>query len=162
MRLTIELVPQTAWWSNVRSNVSKSDWEKCKKYAKSKTDFISACFICGQSGLNQGRRYAVEAHEVWAYDDKNKIQTLVDIIPICPRCHQCKHLGRSRATMTMNEWSKLIAHFQEVNDSLPGYLVERYVLHVFDQWRERSEHEWKLDVSFLERELGFDLTDRVL
>ena len=27
MKLTIELVPQTAWYSNVRSNVSKAEWD---------------------------------------------------------------------------------------------------------------------------------------
>ena len=28
MKLTIELVPSTAWYSNVRSNVSKEEWDK--------------------------------------------------------------------------------------------------------------------------------------
>ncbi len=32
MKLTIELVPKTAWYSNVRSNVTASKWDKRSKY----------------------------------------------------------------------------------------------------------------------------------
>lgn len=147
LKLPVELVPRTAWWTNVRSHVTMSEWEKCKRYAKAKTGGV--CIVCGDVGTNQGRRYAVEAHEIWAYDDTRKIQTLVDIVPLCPRCHQCKHLGRSRATMDINQWTRLIQHFMDVNQ-MPEGLVEGYLMNVFDVWERRSEHKWELDVSFLE------------
>lgn len=148
MRLTVELVPRTAWWTNVRSNVTPSQWRTCKQYSKGKTDGV--CIICGDSGLNQGRRYPTEAHEIWSYDDTKKIQTLVDIIPICPRCHQCKHLGRSRSTMNPWQWGQLIDHFMRVNE-FTDVQTERYLMAAFDLWELRSEHDWELDISFLER-----------
>jgi hypothetical protein len=161
-RLTVELVPRTAWWSNVRSNVSRSEWEKCKRYAKAKStlDGQPVCAICSGSGLEQGRKYPVEAHEIWHYDDDRQIQTLVDIIPLCPRCHQCTHLGRTRETSNPRQWAEVIEHLQEVN-GWPDWKVERYVLLMFKIWEVRSQMQWSLDVSFLER-IGIPLAGRQL
>lgn len=148
MRLTVELVPRTTWWTNVRSKISRSEWEKCKNYSKAKTNGM--CILCGGSGLQQGRRYATEAHEVWSYDDTNKIQTLVDIVPICPRCHQVKHLGRSRATMDPHQWAAVIQHFMDVNE-MYDERIDEYLMDAFSVWERRSQFRWKLDVSLLER-----------
>lgn len=150
-RLSIELVPATAWWSNVRSNVSRTDWEKCKRYAKAKTDGV--CIICGSAGQQQGYRHAVDAHEIWEYDDERRIQTLVDIVPLCPRCHACKHLGRTRAVSDRYQWERIIGHFQWVND-WPDERVERYIDLIFKIHKARSRLSWRLDISWLERELG--------
>lgn len=159
MRLTVELVPRTTWWTNVRSKISRKDWEKCKDYSKAKTN--GTCILCGGSGLTQGRRYATEAHEVWAYDDTRKIQTLVDIIPICPRCHQVKHMGRSRAVSDPRQWAELIQHFMDVNEMNEGNgdAITEYLMNAFDVWERRSQFEWELDVSFLEK-LGVELDGR--
>lgn len=146
--LSIELVPRTAWWENVRSHVSKKDWERCKNYAKSKTGGV--CIVCGGSGLEQGRPYAVDAHEVWSYDDDNRIQTLVDIVPLCPMCHACKHMGRTRKFSSPAQWAKVVEHFQSVN-GWSDERVEQYMLTVFEIWRLRSMVKWKLDVSFLQK-----------
>jgi 5-methylcytosine-specific restriction endonuclease McrA len=147
-RLSVELVPRTAWWKNVRSNVSKSDWEKAKRYARAKTPG-GCCFICGGSGYEQGKNYPSEAHEIWAYDDDRQIQTLVDIVPLCPKCHQCKHLGRTRAVSNLHQWTKVIEHFKSVND-WDDDRVERYIQIVFQIHEMRSEMKWKLDISFLQ------------
>ena len=157
-RLKIELVPETAWWSNVRSNVSRAEWELCKRYAKAKTNAV--CIICGDSGLNQGWRYAVEAHEIWDYDDDDQVQTLVDIDPLCPRCHQCKHLGRSRSTMDLREWTQLIEHFQKVND-YTDWDTERAIVLAFKQHHDRGTMPWTLEVGFLSL-LGIDLSGRLI
>lgn len=150
-RLSLELVPRTAWWQNVRSHVSAKDWEKCKRYARAKTPG-GCCYICGQTGYDQGRNYPSEAHEIWSYDDERQIQTLVDIVPLCPRCHQCKHLGRARMHASPQQWARLIDHFQQVNEWSDGK-VERYVMLAFQIWDIRSTMKWTLDISFLE-ELG--------
>jgi 5-methylcytosine-specific restriction endonuclease McrA len=49
--LTIELVPKTAWYTNVRSNVSKKEWDRIRK--KSYQNAGHVCEICGDTGLNQ-------------------------------------------------------------------------------------------------------------
>ena len=61
MKLTIELVPSTAWYSNVRSNVSKEEWDKIRKKSYSKANH--KCEICGDVGTNQGVKHNVECHK---------------------------------------------------------------------------------------------------
>lgn len=158
MRLTVELVPKTAWWSNVRSNVNRVEWEQCKAYARAKTG--GTCIICGDSGLNQGYRYPVEAHEIWDYDDHNQIQTLVDIWPLCPMCHKVKHLGRTREVSSPEQWARVIDHLARVN-RWTGSTVERYVLLVFEIWRERSTVDWRLNIDMLTK-VGIDISNRTL
>lgn len=153
-RLTVELVPSTAWWSNVRSNVSRSEWEKCKAYSKAKTNGV--CIICSGRGQEQGWRYATEAHEIWDYDDDRQVQTLVDIVPLCPLCHQCKHLGRTRAVSNLQQWIRVVGHLQKVN-RWPDWKVEKYINLVFQIWEVRSSMQWELDISFLETEVGLAL-----
>jgi hypothetical protein len=48
MKLTIELVPKTSWYSNVRSNVSKDEWDKIKKKCYIKANY--KCEICNGIG----------------------------------------------------------------------------------------------------------------
>lgn len=149
--LTIELVPETAWWSNVRSNVTRAQWEKCKAYARAKTDRgngLPTCYICGQNGIDQGWRYPVEAHEIWEYDEDECKQTLVDIWPLCPMCHKVKHLGRTRNESSPEQWARVIDHLAHVNN-WSGWQVEKYVMLQFQIWRLRSQMKWALDVSFL-------------
>ena len=49
-RLTIELVPSTCWFSNVRSNISKQDWDRLRKETYKKANY--RCEICGGVGRN--------------------------------------------------------------------------------------------------------------
>lgn len=153
--LTIELVPATAWWSNVRSNVTSTEWSKCKRYSRAKTPG-GACIICG----GVGPRYPSEAHEIWHYDDARGIQTLIDIWPLCPLCHQVKHLGRTRMHATPRQWARVIGHLQRVN-AWPDWKVEKAVQLAFEIWELRSQTQWKLDVSFLTT-IGIDLGNRTL
>lgn len=159
-RLTVELVPRTAWWSNVRSNVTRAEWEKCKAYARNQTG--GTCLICRSTGHQQGRRHAVEADEIWHYDDDKQIQTLVGIRPLCPMCHAVKHLGRTRQVSSPEQWARVIDHMCWVNgrEWTVTYL-DRYLEIVFAIWEARSELEYSLDVSFLTT-IGVDLAGKVL
>jgi 5-methylcytosine-specific restriction endonuclease McrA len=47
------------------------------------------CQVCG----GRGSKHPVECHEIWHYDDENKIQKLMGLIALCPSCHQVKHIG---------------------------------------------------------------------
>lgn len=138
-RLAIELVPSTAWWSNVRSNVTKAQWERCKNYVKNRSG--ARCEICG----GRGRRWPVECHEVWAYDDERRIQTLVELIALCPPCHQVKHIGR---TMAVGQGPQAVAHLCRVNGWTPGH-AEAYIEVQLEIWSLRSTHNWALDIGFL-------------
>lgn len=139
-RLTVELVPRTSWYTNVRSNVSRAEWEACKRFVKERSG--SRCEICG----GVGSRYPVDCHEIWEYDDERGIQTLVGLIALCPRCHEVKHLGR---TMGMGNGERAIAHLMRVNE-WDEYETEVYCQIVFRIWELRSTHPWDVDITYLE------------
>ena len=83
-KLTIELVPKTSWYSNVRSNVTTSVWDKIRRECYSKANNV--CEICSSTGKSQGFKHNVECHEKWEYNDTNKTQKLIGLIALCPLC----------------------------------------------------------------------------
>ena len=138
-KLTIELVPETAWFSNVRSQVSKKEWDILRKDSYVKANNL--CEICG----GKGRRHPVECHEVWHYDDDKKIQTLVRLISLCPSCHQVKHIGLAKVR---GRYKQALTHLAKVNQWQISK-AEKYVNDQFQIWLQRSQFEWTLDISFL-------------
>lgn len=139
-RLSVELVPSTAWWSNVRSNVSRREWEICKRFVRERSG--GRCEICG----GRGSRWPVECHEIWGYDDDRQLQTLVDLIALCPSCHEVKHIGRALA---VGNGPRAIAHLCHVNGWSPHH-AESYIEVQLEIWSLRSTHAWALDISFLQ------------
>lgn len=139
MRLTVELVPRTCWYSNVRSEVSRADWEICKQYVRERSG--DKCEICG----GQGRRWPVECHEIWDYNDQSHVQRLVDLIALCPACHEVKHFGR---TEVVGRGRQAFEHLQKVNGWTHSETVD-YLQNVNTIWEQRSRHEWTLDIGIL-------------
>jgi hypothetical protein len=142
--LVIELVPASCWYSNVRSEVTSSEWEACKRYVGVRSGY--RCEICG----GRGQRWPIECHEVWEYDDERNVQRLVDLIALCPACHEVKHAGRAEA---MGRLDHVLAHLAQVNNwSVP--LAMQHFNQTMLTWSRRSQHEWLLDISFLVEVLG--------
>ena len=137
MKLTIELVPSTCWYNNLRKVLSKTEWDKIRKEVYTKASH--RCEICGAySKLN--------CHEIWQYDDKNLIQKLNGFIALCTNCHWIKHIGL--AGILSNEgkldYKKLIDHFMQVNN-VSRKEFENHVKDAFDTWRKRSQKQWKTE-----------------
>ena len=141
-RLTIELVPKTTWFSNVRSMVSRQDWDFLRRNSYKKANYL--CEVCG----GVGNHHPVECHEIWQYDDNKHIQKLLGLISLCPLCHEVKHIGLAnirgridtvkRHLAKVNAWTE-----QETND---------YVAEQFDVWMDRSLYEWKVDLTWLDEQ----------
>lgn len=107
IKLEIELVPASAFYSNLRSILDKSDWDILRRLVYKKANY--KCEICG--GI--GKEHPVECHEVWNYNDRDfnielltdeeitdtiynkvvRVQKLSHCQAICPDCHQAKHIG---------------------------------------------------------------------
>lgn len=138
--LRIELVPSTCWYTNVRSNVSRRDWEKCKQFVKQRSG--DRCEICG----GRGSRWPVECHEIWDYDDERSIQTLVGLIALCPRCHEVKHIGRASVVGTLD---RALVHLARVNE-WPMLKARKAYDIALQIWEIRSQYQWELDITFLE------------
>lgn len=140
-KLSIELVPSTCWFSNVRSHVADEDWQTIKRKTFKRAGY--KCEICG----SRGPKWPAECHEIWKYDDNTSVQTLEGFIALCPSCHKVKHIGRARLQGKSVETT---AHLAIVNGW--AYLTaEKYVDKQFAVWRERSQHGWQLNISFIEK-----------
>ncbi|MEK6829404.1 MAG: HNH endonuclease [Nanoarchaeota archaeon] len=140
MKLTIELVPSSAWYSNVRSNVSQERWDVLRKTCYKAAGY--KCEICRGKGPN----HPVECHEIWEYDDGECTQTLKGLIALCPDCHEVKHIGLAGIK---GKQDKAIAHLAKVNE-ITQEEATMYVESCFEVWAQRSKKEWKLDIKIIE------------
>jgi hypothetical protein len=138
-RLTIELVPQTCWFSNVRDRVSCEDWGRMRSQVYEHAG--SRCEVCG----GRGSKHPVECHEVWEYDETTAVQRLVRMIGLCPACHEVKHMGLADIK---GRGEIAAAHLAEVNGWTPQ-VTAVYIDQAFARWQERSDRTWSLDVSAL-------------
>jgi hypothetical protein len=138
-KLTIELVPSTCWFSNVRSSVSSAHWDRIRKMSSKLAN--NMCQICG----GKGPKWPVECHEIWGYNDSTKTQTLINMISLCPSCHEVKHIGFAQLN---GNGDRATSHLAKVNNWTKE-MADQYVQESFLIWRKRSSFEWKLDLSFL-------------
>ena len=143
-RLTVDLIPSTSWWKNVRSEMPKSKWDKLRRKSYKNANY--QCEVCGDSGFDQGYRWPVECHEIWEFDEATKTQRLVRLTALCPRCHEVKHFGlaqiRGRAKQAFQ-------HLMKVND----WTKEEALQHVRQAnavYQKRSQVKWKLNLDAIE------------
>lgn len=146
-RLCIEAVPSSCWFSNVRSEVTKAQWDLIRFAVYAAAGNV--CEICG----GVGKAHAVECHEVWEYllDETQAgvhvppVQRLVRMVALCPACHEVKHFGLAQQRGRLVQ---ALAHLAVVN----GWPVELAGQHVQQQallWQQRSLIRWALDLSHL-------------
>ena len=143
--LLVELIPKTCHYSNVRTTVKPIEWDKIRFISYEAANH--KCEICGDTGKNQGYKHAVECHEIWHYDDQKHVQKLIGLISLCPVCHMTKHIGRA---MAMGRENFCYTQLAKVNKWTKEQIQE-HVLASFEVHKERSKHEWTLDISLLEK-----------
>lgn len=146
IKLTIELIPKTCHFSNVRTTVKPKEWDKIRFISYEKAGNV--CEICKGNGKSQGFKHNVECHEIWEYDDENLIQTLIGLIALCPICHQVKHIGRA---MAMGKEKICYAQLAKVNNWTPDQIAE-HIEESFLIYNQRSQYVWTLDISLLNEE----------
>jgi len=138
-KLSIELVPSTAWGANVRAVLTPSAWDIIRREVYQAANH--RCEICG----GVGKAHPLEAHEVWEYNDQLHVQRLVRMIGLCPACHSVKHFGLA---MIRGQTMKALNHLAHVN----GWTLSKaqaYVKQSFKTHEERSRHVWLLDITAL-------------
>lgn len=141
-KLTIELVPSTSHYTNVRTILPKKEWDRLRKESYKKANY--KCEICKSSGLEQGYKHPVECHEIWEYQT-NGTQLLKGLISLCPRCHQVKHIGRTIAIGQEKQAFKHIARVNKWDDET----VIAYVGACFQEHKERSKIKWEVNIRIL-------------
>ena len=139
LKLTIELVPSTSWYKNLRKRMSRVEWDRLRKgvYA----EYNHRCGICGIDNST------LHCHEIWEYDDHNHKQRLAGFIALCILCHHVKHIGRAGLLASRGEldFEKVVDHFMKVN-GCDRKTFEKHKNQASAQFRERSRHEWQVDL----------------
>ncbi len=145
-KLSVELIPTTCHFSNVRTTVTTAEWDKIRFISYAAAD--NKCEICKGTGKSQGYNHNVECHEIWHYDDINHIQRLIGLISLCPTCHQVKHIGRA---IIIGKQAVCLKQLALVNKWTPKQVIE-HIADAFEVHKQRSKHKWKLDISILKNE----------
>jgi len=138
-KLTVELVPQSQWEFNLRSELRPRDWDKVRKATYAAAGY--KCEVCG----GVGRKHPVDCHEIWMYNDANHVQSLMGLIALCPSCHEVKHFGLA---VHLGNEARARRHLGKVNGWTPAQ-VEEHLQRAFQTWRERSKSQWSLDISWI-------------
>ncbi len=139
LNLSIELVPSTSWYSNVRALISRKDWDTIRFATYAKYNNICATHNCGSTIK------PLNCHEIWEYDDINHTQTLKGFIALCALCHHIKHLGYAHilADEGKLDMVKVMEHFMGVNQCDIKFYAS-YSDKAFAQWEQRSKHQWNI------------------
>ena len=138
-RLSVELVPSSSWGVNLRSILTRNQWDVIQRRTYKKAGYV--CEVCGGVGEN----HPVECHEEWEYDDTTHTQTLIGVKALCPDCHGVKHLGMS-ATLGGAEYMR--NHLMKVN-GWSGYETNEYMKEVWNKYEERGKYQWNVVVDWI-------------
>lgn len=137
-KLQFELVPDSCWYSNLRSFLTPAQWDRVRRDAYARAG--GKCMICNRPA----RR--LEAHERWDYDEQNKTQILLDVVGICHGCHAVIHIGR---TQLMGQEREACDWFCKVNNCT--YADYRAALGEANETHQRRNRvgEWQLNLQWL-------------
>lgn len=140
MKLNFELVPDSCWYSNLRSLLSPAQWDFIRREAYSRAG--GKCMICGAPTAR------LEAHEQWSYDEEKCIQKLENVVAVCRSCHEVIHIGRTQLT---GGEARASGHFMKVNNC--SYSEYRKALGEANAAHRRRNlvPEWKLDLGWLKK-----------
>ena len=140
LKLNFEFVPDGCWYSNLRSLLSKHDWDLLKADAKSRAN--GKCMICG------AKTNRLDAHERWSYDKKKCVQKLEDIVAVCKDCHSVIHINH---TYLKGDGERAENHFIKVNEC--SYAEFRRAMGEANELHKQLNEvaEWVLDLTYLRR-----------
>ena len=138
LKLTIELVPSTSWFNNLRKLIPGALWDKLRKQTYAQYGYRCGIFSA------EGR---LDCHEICEYDDKKHIQKLTGFIALCDLCHHVKHFGLANILASEGKLNleEVVENFMKVNKCVRS-AFERHVGEAFAKWRERSQYDWKVDL----------------
>lgn len=137
-RLEIELVPQTAWYCNLRKVVTQKQWDVLRRQCY--RAWGCRCGVCGAGGR-------LSCHEQGHCNDEIYLQTLKGFIALCDLCHHCKHIGYAGilARQGQLDFAQVVAHFCRVNACTEDEF-EHTSDQAFAQFYRRSRHPWETDL----------------
>ena len=143
MKLEFEMVPDGCWYSNLRSILSKKQWDYLKLDAKRRAN--GKCMICGK------KTDRLEAHEKWSFNVKTRVQKLEDVLALCHDCHAVIHYQRT-ALCEGEEGAKTAQeHFMRVNGCTQTEFHKALARAAIRHGRLNETEDWQANLSFLKR-----------
>ena len=138
LKLTIDLIPKTSWYRNLRTIVGRRRWDGIRRQVYAAHDH--RCAICGAEGQ-------LNCHEIWCHDDDHGIQELVGFTALCNMCHHVKHFGQSQILAAQGhlDIEKVVEHFMRVNQC-DRDAFDTHVRTAFALWHRRSQREWTVEL----------------
>lgn len=142
--LFVDLIPRSCWFSNVRTCIRSSDWDKLRHYVYERVNYTCECCLTNtKESIINGN---LEAHERWEYDNVNKIQRLKRFVALCHQCHQTTHIGLAGIRGKKTEAT---VHLQKVRN-FTDVECELHIKNAYSLWSERNKYNWNLDLSLIE------------
>lgn len=139
--LFVDLIPSTCWFTNVRSCIHPTDWDRVRHYVYDRVNYICEC--CGSRTRELGIQ--LDAHERWHYDIDTLTQKLMRIVALCKPCHQATHMGFA----TLKGFGEIAKqHLAQVRGFTDAE-CEQHITEAYDTWKERNQFEWTLDLSLI-------------
>ena len=138
LQLTIELVPSSSFYNNMRKILVKEEWDKIRKATYKYNGY--QCAICNI-------RDRLNCHEIWEYNDKRHIQKLKGFVALCNLCHYIKHIGFAQilADRGQLDYESVVKHFMDVNNC-NRETFQKHRAEAFAKWKERSRYKWTIDL----------------
>lgn len=137
LKLTPELIPYKMHYKNARSVLSMEDWKKVAKLTYKESNY--KCDICGANDR-------LECHEVWGFNDRKKVQSLLSLTTLCPDCHRVKHIGLARKMGWFEDSIKHMAKINKISTKQAKKFVEYAEKEV-----KRKNKDYALDLTYLNR-----------
>lgn len=130
-----ELIPYAMHGKNVRAVLTAEDWQTVARISYKEAGH--RCEICNAKGK-------LECHEIWKFNDKKLIQSLVGLITLCPDCHRVKHIGLARK---MGWYGDALEHMAKVN-GISKKKARQYIEYAEIEVKNRKD-EYDLDLTYL-------------
>lgn len=133
-----QLVPSSAWNSNLRAILSASEWKALRERVFAKHG--------KQCGYCRARPRSLDCHEIWSYSieagSSSGKQSLVKIQPLCRSCHMVCHIG---FWSMQGKYDQVLAHMMRVR-KLSKTAAALEVEQAFSTFDALSKFEWILDI----------------
>jgi len=153
LKLEIELVPSTVWFSSLYRLLPREIWDGIRDEIIQ--EHGRKCQICGEK---QG---VMNLHEIWKYDDEKHFQKLEGFILLCRMCHHIKHIGLAGilADEGKLDYDEVIKHYSKVNGCTEKDFEENRTK-AFNTWSRRSQHQWEQNFGKYEKSIKKPKGDR--
>jgi hypothetical protein len=125
---------------SAKKTLGRTAWKQIRQ------DVLSAakntCEICGhEPNIYYGD--PLNCHEVWHYDDRRAVATLIRLRMQCGACDNAVHVGRA---MTYGVGDRAFAQLQKVN-GIAVAEVEQLGVAALAQWQRRNPKAWRMRIA---------------